>query len=52
VIVVATEFGRTARINGTDGTITAPAPSLCWRRRQSRVARDSELAGPESRESL
>jgi uncharacterized protein (DUF1501 family) len=30
VIVVATEFGRTARINGTQGTDHGTAPSRCW----------------------
>jgi len=29
VVVVATEFGRTARINGTEAPITAPAPLRC-----------------------
>jgi hypothetical protein len=36
VVAVVTEFGRTARINGTNGT-TAPAPSSRVRRRLSGI---------------
>jgi uncharacterized protein (DUF1501 family) len=36
-IVAVTEFGRTARINGTVGTTTAPRPSPSWRVGRSRA---------------
>jgi len=30
VVVVATEFGRTAKINGTEGTDHGTGTSHCW----------------------
>ena len=52
-VVVATEFGRTARINGTEGTDhgTGTIALLAGRRDQGRP-RDRELAVAEGREPL
>ena len=53
VIVVATEFGRTARINGTRGHRSRHRHHRAARRRRGeRRPRDLGLAGPEARQPL
>ena len=52
-IVVATEFGRTARINGTDGTDHGTGTiALLARRRDQGRSGDLRLAGPEAGAAL
>ena len=52
-VVVATEFGRTARINGTEGTDHGTGTiALARRRRGERRTGDFGLAGAEARQSL
>ena len=53
VVAVVTEFGRTARINGTDGTDHGTAHGGAARRRRPQGRpRDRRLAGTEGREQL